>query len=175
MIQAILYDVLLRPDKFTRVKVLSNSTTGDIEETDVDFEWTCTGYGMNGNSTEHAAEFNLVYYGCDIPATNGLFDWYKSIYGNNNGDDDDKSQDDPYSAFYTTDAASIEHRKAPPPPLEKRRNMIIETVSKDAWFGERVKQTHLLVGAYHVEIGKHREENRDTEQLAVHFKAQFSR
>ena len=161
--RAILED-LLGANRWMRVKVLTNKSTTDIEDAVVEFEWTCFSYGIAGNPG-----FALSCHQCTIPASSGLFEWYRSIYGNNN----DKSLDEPAMFYSTPSAAAVaEHRNAPPPPLEKRRNTILEGIIKDPVFGERVEWSRLFVDTYPVEIGKHWKETEDTELLDVYFKAE---
>ncbi|KAG0048021.1 hypothetical protein BGZ83_006965 [Gryganskiella cystojenkinii] len=159
-----LRDVLLGADKWMRVKILLNKNTTDLEDAAVEFEWICHAYGFNDSEPGAA----IRCFQCTIPESSGLFEWYKSLYGNN-----DKSQDEPAMICLTpasTLAAVIEHQNAPPPPLDKKKNMVIEGVVKDVVFGERVEWSKLFVGTYPVGIGKHWEDNKETQQLDVHLK-----
>lgn len=158
-----------------KVKVLTNMNINDdndkdknIEDAAVEDEWTCIAFGTSGGPD---ILDNVVCIQCTIPASSGLFGWYRSIYGNDNG----KPQDEP-AVFYSSPAAAAaaEHMNAPPPPLDKRRIMLIEHIAKDFVFGERVKSVLRFVGTYPVGIGRTYDENRGRELLDVHFKAEFS-
>ncbi|KAF9140580.1 hypothetical protein BGX30_006274 [Mortierella sp. GBA39] len=173
MLQAI--QAVLRPftNHWLRVKVLASKDTNDdnekdknIEDAAVEYEWTCIGFAASGGASEFD---NILCIQCTIPASSGLFGWYRSIYGNENG----KPLDEP-AVFYSSPAAdaAAEHMNAPPPPLDKRRNILIEQIAKDAVFGERVKSVRRCIGAYPIGIGKTYDESGDRELLDVHFKAE---
>ncbi|KAG0311026.1 hypothetical protein BGZ99_010439 [Dissophora globulifera] len=148
---------------------VDNDNHKNFEDAAIDYEWTCRAFGMSSGGADELV--NVVCVQCTIPASSGLFGWYRSIYDNDNS----KLPDEP-AVFYSSPAtaAVAENMTAPPPPLEKRRNMLIECISKDAVFGERVKWVHRFVGTYPVGIGKTIQENGERDLLDVHFKAKLN-
>ncbi|KAF8923979.1 hypothetical protein BGZ47_004329, partial [Haplosporangium gracile] len=169
MIQAI--QALLRPsaNHWTRVKVLTNindheDKDRDIDHATVEFQWICNGHVPCEDVDEL---HNFIFVECTIPASSGLFDWYRSIYSIDNG----KPRDDS-AVFYSSDTAAVvaENKNVPPPPLDMRRNLLVEHVVEDAVFGQRVEVVHRVVGTYPVGIGK----SRNKELLDVVFMAEIS-
>ncbi|KAG0015597.1 hypothetical protein BGZ82_001354 [Podila clonocystis] len=153
------------PNVVDVTKNTNDDDDNEIKNAAIECEWTCIGYGASGGPDVPLA---ITCIQCTIPASSGLFDWYRSIYSN----DDGMPLDEPAKFYLSPAAAALaEHLTAPSPPLDKKRNILIEHIVKDV-FGERVQSVHQYFGTYPVAIGKTSVEDGDSDLLDVHFKAE---